>query len=81
MNLRFPLCYSWVLRAFPQTYRECGVVIYCVWSICRQPMVVGFCSIKSDATVGDGYGICEHLHSFRVVNYLQSYSKTLWMGM
>ena len=44
-------------------------------------MVVSFCSIKSDATVGDGYGICEHLHSFRVVNYLQSYSKTLWMGM
>ena len=39
-------------------------------------MMVGF-----DATLGDGCGIWELLHSIREVKCLQGYTKTLWMGI
>ena len=44
-------------------------------------MVVSLCSIGVDATLGDGCGIWEHLHSFREVKCSQYYSKILWMGI
>ena len=42
--------------------------------------VVGFGFIGNDATLGDGYGIWEHFHSFREVKCLYCYLKYLWMG-
>ena len=44
-------------------------------------VVVGFCSFGLDATLGDWCGIRQHLHSFREVQCLQGYSKTLWMDV
>ena len=32
--------------------------------------------MEIDATLGDGCGIWEHLHSFKEVKYLQDYFKT-----
>ena len=40
-------------------------------------MVVGFCSIGVDATLGDGCGIWQHLSNFREVKCLKGYSKIL----
>ena len=44
-------------------------------------MVVGFCSIGVDATLSDGCEIWEHLQSCKEVKGLQSYFKTLCMGI
>ena len=44
-------------------------------------MVVGFCSVGVYATLGDGCGIREHLHSSRKAKFFQGSSKTLWMGI
>ena len=45
-----------------------------------KPMVVGFFLLGADATLDDGCGISEHLHSFKEVKRLQGYSKIFSMG-
>ena len=45
-----------------------------------KPMVVGFFLLGVDATLDDGCGISEHLHSFKEVKRLQGYSKIFSMG-
>ena len=42
---------------------------------------VNMCHLREfDATMVDGCGIWEHLHSFREGKCLQGHSKALWMG-
>ena len=67
---KISFCYPRGLRASPQTYHEQGRVIYCIWSICRwlSEWWLIFVLLGIDATLGDGCGIWEHLHSFRKWN-------------
>ena len=70
------------LRVFLQTYLEWGGRIWCVWNVCRwliQWRVI-LALLGVDATLGDGCGIWEYLHSFREVKCHQDYLKTLLMG-
>ena len=40
-----------------------------------------FVLLGVDTTLGDGCGIWQHIHSFREVECLQGYSKTVLMGI
>ena len=75
-------CYPRGLRASPQIKHErCGVIQF-VWRVYKlSQWWLVFVLLGVDATLGDGCGIWEQLHSFRKMKYLQGYSKTLWMDI
>ena len=49
------------------------VALFSVWSVCRwlSQLRLVFVLLRVDATLGDGFGIWEHLSSFREVNCLE----------
>ena len=61
----------------------CVCVCVCMCFVCRwlSQWWLVFVLLEVDATLGDGCGILESLHSFREVKCLQGYSKILWMGI
>ena len=68
---KISFCYPRSVSASPQTYRERGGVIWCMWSICRwlSQWWLVFVLLGIDATLVDGCGVWE---------YLQSLSELKW---